>query len=938
MEDFKNIETEYNNIYNIVKNESIDINNIDLKIKSFHKNISEIKNEIINVPDIGDSTFDCFNQTLKNFTTNIEKNLTDFYDVVVSPLDTFVNEIKYAVDKNLSQFKETINSLYEEKKTLINKRDTYFNYLEMGNKKNGDSNQNDENVLNIATKENYEQLYKYELNKMKEMIVESNTKYNTICQEINSINMSITEAIKDYLIKFSKNIFNISESFNNFSKELNKKVNSIKIIDNKDCLKKIKQFTFSENELNHPLEKNAKEKKDDIQKIEKNKKIDLNRTTDDSKKLNESKNLLGLFKRKNTTMNLNKNVIDEKPEITPQNKNYDKRISVAVGKIDNRQFIIDIAKKIIGEKELKITEITDLFHIVTHNINEKDEEKNGAYFFFSQIMKLNNNRVISFKNKNNFTHLSNIMNNLFLINKTNNYLFILMIEVSQKMKIRNDYMYKIIQRQNDFFSNKALWIKLIDNDLLLELNKYMVNIPKKIEEKNNNKKNEDEKYNLFEKTGLASKIINYKKLNKSQKNVLITYAKEKICIILSKFISSMCCFLVPEIIINEIIIHYGAQFKFEYDLKCFLKNKIIVHNTKIRNQIKNCSDKEEPLNKKIICISSVSKFIPKKDYLLLLKMNKKIYPNLRKSIILNLLSEENLSIDSHLLLWKEYLQIEKIKQKFKYKDIKEVIYISIDKGEINEEIREEKNINTINKDLRRTAIVQKEKNYFIILKSILVSFLFLFPKIGYCQGMNSVVAFLYQLLNYDEEETFYFLCGLELNTKYHEIFEDDFITLNSFFQIFEKILNINRPEIYYKFLDCNVMTNSYMSPWIITLFTQYIEIFDKNTIPKFSFLVLEKFIFEGWSAIFNCGFTLFEYCYDKIMTLEAEKLITYAMNIVEKEGIFKNENYARLKTIYLKNAKFINEYIIEKLYEINKFEGNNQYLNETINVIGITNQ
>ena len=73
MEDFKNIETEYNNIYNIVKNESIDINNIDLKIKSFHKNISEIKNEIINVPDIGDSTFDCFNQTLKTFTTNIEK-------------------------------------------------------------------------------------------------------------------------------------------------------------------------------------------------------------------------------------------------------------------------------------------------------------------------------------------------------------------------------------------------------------------------------------------------------------------------------------------------------------------------------------------------------------------------------------------------------------------------------------------------------------------------------------------------------------------------------------------------------------------------------------------------------------------------------------------------------------------------------------------------
>ena len=940
MESFKNVETEYNDIYNIVKNESVDINNIDKKFKSFHKNISELKNDINNVPEIADSKFDFLNQAFKNFTTNIQKNLNDFENIIESPLENFINSLLYATEKNINNFNETINSLNVEKETLMNKRDIYFNYLEMINKTD-DSIQNDESILNVAMKENSEQLYKYEVNRMKEMIVESNTKYSKIYQEINSINMSLTLTIKDYLIKFSKNISNISESFNNFSKELIKKVDSIKINDKKDYLKGASQFTLSEEELNMPKEKNIEEKKDETTILDETTKND-DKKTDESKKLdilNETKNLFSFFRRKNTAMiqNPNKTVIEKEPEIIPQNPYIDKRITIQVTKRDNKPFIIDIIKKIIGEEELKIIEITDLFHILTQNINEKNEEKNFAYFFFKQIMKLNNNRVISFKNKNNFTHLANIMNNLFLNNQTNNYLFILMIEVSQKMKIKNDYMYKIIQRKNEFFSTKTLWIKLIDNDLLIHLNEYVVNILKKNEEKNNNNKNEDEKYKLFEKTGLNNKIVNYKKLSKSQKNELISYAKEKICIILSKFISSMCCFLVPEKIINEIIIYYGAQFKFEYDLKCFLKNKIIVHNTKIRNQIRYCSEKEEPLNKKIICISSVSKFVPRKDLRLLLKMNKKLYPNLRKSIIISLLSEENLSIDSHLLLWKEYLEIENIKKKFKYQDIKEVIYISIDKDEINEEIREEKNINVIDKDLLRTSIVQKDKKYFIILKSILVSFLFLFPKIGYCQGMHSVVSFLFQLLDFDEEETFYFLCGLELNTKYHEIFEDDFVTLKTSFQIFEKILNINRPEIYYKFMDCNLMTNSYMSPWLITLFTQYIELFDKNNVPKLVFLVIEKFIFEGWSAIFNLGFTMFEYCYDKIMILESEKLISYVMNILEKEGILKNENFDKLKPIYSKNAKYINEYFIEKLYEITKFEGNNQYLNETINVIGFSN-
>lgn len=164
----------------------------------------------------------------------------------------------------------------------------------------------------------------------------------------------------------------------------------------------------------------------------------------------------------------------------------------------------------------------------------------------------------------------------------------------------------------------------------------------------------------------------------------------------------MCCFLVPENVINDIIVYYGIQFKLEFKLKKYLKNILFIKNIRIRNIIKYCPDKDEVTNNKIICNSSIARL---KDYSLILKLNKKMSANLRKYLFSHLLSDEKLSINSHLLLWKEYLQIEKLKKEFKYKHIKDIIYISSEKDTINEELGEEKTITVIEKDLIRTKFV-----------------------------------------------------------------------------------------------------------------------------------------------------------------------------------------------------------------------------------------
>ncbi len=921
MEDFRNIVGEYKSLQNMVENQTNDLNLIHSKIKTFEKNMSSLKDDIANIQDIENGSFGFLNEFFKKFINNIQKNIVNFNDLVLNQLDSFIYSYKFATTKNLTEFNEIKYDLFEERKNLINKRNDYWNNIdesenELKNKKNNQqNNKKDENVYNNAVKENYHQLYQYELNKMNETIEECNTKYNNIYHEISAINASLKLTVKDCLIKFAKNLNNIADSLNLLSSDITKKIDSLKILNTEEITQSIDRASAN----NEPrFEKMKYEKKE--KKVNKEK---------------EKVHIFEFFKKRlsDSSINDEKKIInkDDTFELVSQERIQNEEQNQ---KADNKIFIINIIKKIVGEEEVKSKEITTLFNILTMAKNEaNNNEKNYADIFLNKIKEQYNHRVISFKNKNNFIHLSNIMNDLCLRHKNNNNIFNLIIEVSQMIKYKNDFIYKIIQKKNEFLSTKTLWLELIDNTLTEDLNKYVDEIlSRKTEEKNNLKEidEKDEKYNYFEKSGLYKKISNYKKLNKIQKKELSQYCNEKIRIILSKSIPGMCCFLVPQKIIEDIIIHYGSLFKFELEIKSYLKNKMTVKNMKVRHQKKYCMDKDEKRYNKIIILSSLSKYYPIEKYPVLFTLNNQMYPKLKQNILLNLLSDEKLSIESHLKLLREILKIEKIKKDFNYQEIKKQVNISVDNGDINEEIKQGKNIFLIEKDVVRTLFIQKNREHIPNLKSILVCFIVTRPDIGYCQGMNCIVSFLYQLLGYDEEETFYFLVGLETNTNFHEIFQDEFQTLNKFFLIFEKILNINRPEIYYKFMDNNIVTNSYSSSWFITLFTDYVFIFDKKSPPKFIFFVFERFILEGWSAVFNCGFTILEYCYEKIMALERDKLITYIMNILDSEEILKDDNYEKVKELYLKNNNLINEFFIEKLIEITQYEEKNKYLNENV--------
>ena len=255
MDDFKMIE-EYKSLQNMVENQTNDLNLIHSKIKTFVTNMTSLKGEITNIQEIPNGSFFFLNNVLKNFIINIQRNIVQFNDLVLSPLDSFIYSFKFASAKNLTQFNEIKYDLFEERKSLISKRDDYWNYIdESENESKNKKNKKDEKVYNNAVRENYHQLYQYELNKMNETIEECNIKYNNLYHEISAINATLKLTVKDCLIKFAKNLNNFAESFNILSSEVTKKIDSLKILNNEEITQTKDREISSNNEPRFTNEK-----------------------------------------------------------------------------------------------------------------------------------------------------------------------------------------------------------------------------------------------------------------------------------------------------------------------------------------------------------------------------------------------------------------------------------------------------------------------------------------------------------------------------------------------------------------------------------------------------------------------------------------------------------------------------------------------------------
>ena len=291
------------------------------------------------------------------------------------------------------------------------------------------------------------------------------------------------------------------------------------------------------------------------------------------------------------------------------------------------------------------------------------------------------------------------------------------------------------------------------------------------------------------------------------------------------------------------------------------------------------------IQKKKILLENSSIFLNNKEKIKLLflnknlnsKISKKIYKQILNSIDTNIKNKNN--IEKRINIWKIILKFQNIKDSFPYETNKSKA------NSITYDRFSNYNFSIIDIDCQRTNFEEKQEENRKKINNVLKTISMLLPEINYCQGMNYIVAFLLKFIN-EEDTVFYIMMGLFVYTNFKKIFYNELIKLKMYFNIFDRILSLYLPNTLMLFKNNNIMSNYFISPWIITLFTNTMEI---NCKLDVLIKIFDNFIISGWKTIFNTALLIVEKNEENLLNLKTDKLLHYLSDDILKDLFYGNE-------------------------------------------------
>ena len=219
-------------------------------------------------------------------------------------------------------------------------------------------------------------------------------------------------------------------------------------------------------------------------------------------------------------------------------------------------------------------------------------------------------------------------------------------------------------------------------------------------------------------------------------------------------------------------------------------------------------------------------------------------------------------------------------------------------------------------DTKRTTLKSKEKEESNeIIKNILCCFsLENSSNIKYCQGMNFLAAFLYDLTNNEEEAFLLFTCLID-NTELAKIYDHKFESLNTYFYILERLIFLFLPKISQKFKEVQLSIDCFASPYFITLFSNvYIT---SNSANKLIMFIIDNFIIKGWRVIFKAILSLLKYNEKEIIEKKCDEVVNYIIKDMKNSDVFLEQNFQKFFEIF-KNFNIKDDLIknLEEEYNI----------------------
>ena len=854
---------------------------------------------------------------------------------ILNPLENYIKQLNDEYFNKINSIDKIILSLQNQNNRIENLKKLYYNEYEIVEKmekesiKTANKNVSSKEINDLHNKllkqrgimENKSLLYRKEINIANQLYSDYENNYKNILNELGKIEEKKRNFIRNIIKKYLDSFLNSIKYFNSMLNIFEKNINQY------DILKDITEFKKNSTK-NYPILNNKWNnfifQSYDKYKSEQNNIININDINDindingnDYYEEDEALKSLILGIESGQLMKVGniEKISSETQEFDFfKDNDYFKNDYILPSDYEETS-VKNFCYSILGPNNI----LDDLLNKILVIINKSDE------MFYIKFFKIFLNQpkssiFYSFSNFLNLAHFNNIIINILAnlnfddIKSISFELLHTIILISEQTYCENTYLCALLCK-NKVFLDKNIWIKLIESRIVKKINQKL----KKLVDKNKNiffKKSlaigniitnifQLNKNYIIESTDLFNYVDDYDKIPLDEKKELNEIDTPKyIHSIIKDFINHMCNFnyglenssdLVMEICnkykvkmenINFYVLYLNTSF---YTVRTQFQNK--QSNDKKMGKIKElyslspytlqlkypCSlitDKE-----KIIVLKNVSKYFEDKDLINIFYLNKNTSKALIKKVYLQRLSNDKITLKKRIRIWKAFLKYNNLKKIYIYENIKKDIQ--------NKKIKT-KYDQLIELDTRRTNFKRNVNESRKKIEYILKACAYTANNIGYCQGMNFILSFLYEI-NQNEEDCFYIMLGLLTITDFMEIFVGDLNKLKIFFYILEKLIYLKLPEIYECLKIYNVSMNYFSSPYFITLFTNvypsFSEIENKVLIKTWDF-----FIIQGWKSFFSSLLAILEYNKEGILKCKGDELMTYLITKMAKSDIFKSEN------------------------------------------------
>ena len=866
------------------------------RLKEHEEKYKIIEDSILSANLVG--IYDCFRQSNKN-TENLMGKLVN---ELINPYEMFRNTQFTIYQNNINELRE-LNKNFEENQDLLEKaRKNYYHACELVKKENQEkknyynkeeNKSHDESINNEMKAKNYEIIYKYELAKYNNSILDINNKYNNLHNKIELADKS--------------RIMFVKTSFDKFRAYMEEYIKNIK-----DFLNIIENYIS-----------------DDVcSKDEKHNIIEFSR-----------------FKEKNKIQTANFISFNEYYEIEKDKKNEkifpDNDIKLLnLNEKEIADFIKNLTIEFLDENEISSIHLAKLIELFQYNNPNSELEKK----FMDTLLEKRKISSIRFYNLKNLEHLANVLsfitfkeNSIFKGKFELNFKIIYIAErIYYENKVNKNKVYlSAILSKNKYYKTKTFWKNVMELRLANKLQDHILRLKNYILPEEKNKgffrkisgrilSGDLHKNSLIGKSRILPLLKDYNNLEHTRVEVMDKMAIQEMTVIIKSTIpnfsnfnvsSGKCLDLILEIVQDYKIPKDNINYYMTYSNICgYTIRKLLPHEKNyFKNENINKNNQNNKNHQKIVkVLEKAIPFLTYQDFKKLLLISKFYNKKIKKKIYKYILKQNNTKNETRLKIWYNLLKINGLKKEYDYKKI----ISSKD---------DEKSIYDIKIDIERTAVnsdntqLHREK-----ISNILYAISQTNNGIKYCQGMNFISSILYEI--FGEEEAFYIFLSFFKNTEYPMIFEKDLKKLKIFFYVFNRIIQLLEPELSSYLTMHNATVNTFMPPWFITLFTsshQYLRGEKDNT--NLIVRILDSFIVSGWKGVMTVSIALLHNFEDALMNKKYEAMMEFLINDMVKSEFFENKNKDKLEE-YFENIK-IKKSIIksielefaldEKLNEIN---------------------